>query len=158
MNIGIVGAGSVATAHLRGLQEIGKVSNILLYNRTPIRAEALAKEFSKAHPVESLKVLVENSLGIIIATPNNTHLPILKDILSIKPVPVLCEKPLASNLEEAKAFLKYAHPLSIIGFNYRFNKAVIFIMNLIKRDELGRILKINLSLNRNSAFTKKTMT
>lgn len=157
MNIGIVGGGSVAIAHIRALQELESISNIFVYTRTPTRAEALAKEFSKVRPVESLKVLADNSMAIIIATPNNTHLAILRDIVTVKSIPVLCEKPLASSLDEAKTFLRLAHPLSVIGFNYRFNKVVLFIMELIRHRNFGDILEIDLAMNKNSAFTKKAI-
>jgi glucose-6-phosphate 3-dehydrogenase len=157
MNLGIIGGGSVATAHLKALQKIAAVEKILVYTRGIERAQELATQFNKICIAESIKPLTENVAGIIIATPNNTHLALLKEIISIKNIPVLCEKPLASSLKEAEEFSTLAPPLSIVGFNYRFNKAILFILAVCQQLKLGDILYIDLALNRNSALTKKTI-
>lgn len=157
MNIGIVGAGIVAMAHIKALQQITDVENVLVYTPSIVRAHDLAKQFSKVRAQEALKSVVENVTGFIIATPNNTHLSVLKETNLIKSIPVLCEKPLVSSLKDANEFLKLTHPLSIVGFNYRFNKVVPLILMESKKRNLGDILHIDLSLNRNSALTKKTL-
>ncbi|MCX7122067.1 MAG: Gfo/Idh/MocA family oxidoreductase, partial [Gammaproteobacteria bacterium] len=157
MNIGMVGGGMVAIAHLKALESIADVASVFVYTRNPARAAELAKEFSKVCVAESLEILVMNVAGVIIATPNNTHLAVLRDIVSIKPLPVLCEKPLASSCEEGREFYRLAPPLSAVAFNYRFNKVLLSIIDLGRSAELGDILHIDLALNRNSALTKKTI-
>lgn len=156
MNIGIVGGGAVAIAHLKALEKIPVVKQVFVYTRQSTRAIELANEFPKVCPARSFEVLIGDVAGMIIATPNNTHLEILRNIVSIRPLPVLCEKPLTSSYEEGQAFYKLAPPLSAVAFNYRFNKALLSMIDLSQREKLGDILHIDLALNRNSALSKKT--
>ena len=128
MNLGIIGSGSVATAHIKALQAITEVEKIIIYARRIERAQELAAQFNKICIAKSIEQLTNNIDGIVIATPNNTHLPLLKEIIAINNIPVLCEKPLASSTQEAEEFLKLAPHLSIIGFNYRFNKAILLLL------------------------------
>jgi glucose-6-phosphate 3-dehydrogenase len=99
-------------------------------------------------------ILEDKVSGIIITTPNNTHLKVLESIVAIKPVPVLCEKPLSSSLADAEAFSKMAPPLSTIGFNYRFNRAITKSLAVQQERGLGCCRFIELAFNKNSAITK----
>ena len=95
--------------------------------------------------------------GAIIATPNNTHFSVLKDILSVKSIPIISEKPLTSSLEDARGFLRLAHPLSAVNFNYRFNPIIALILEIKKNSALGEFIFIDIAFNKNSALTKKTL-
>ncbi len=147
----------VAIAHLKALQHISDVEYVYLHARNSANAEKLAMDFSKIRIADSIRMVVENSDGVIIATPNNTHLEILKSIVEVNAIPVLCEKPLSSSYEDALAFYQISPPLSAVAFNYRFNHALLAITEISKKENLGKILHLNLALNRNSARTKKTI-
>jgi glucose-6-phosphate 3-dehydrogenase len=157
MNIGIIGGGMVAIAHLKALQNMSGVECVYLYARNSANAEKLAINFSKICIADSIRMVVESSDGIIIATPNNTHLEILKSIVEVNAIPVLCEKPLSSSYEDALAFYQTSPPLSAVAFNYRFNHALLSLNEIRNKENLGKILHLNLALNRNSARTKKTI-
>ncbi|MBF0104885.1 MAG: Gfo/Idh/MocA family oxidoreductase [Deltaproteobacteria bacterium] len=157
MNIGVVGCGSIATAHVRALQEIENVKNIYVFDIDSAKAMALSNQFGKVGVNISIKDMISKVDGIIIATPNNTHLPILKEIISIKPIPILCEKPLASSLPDAREIQKLAPPLSCVGFNYRFNHAVNKIFEVSNSRKLGNLIFADIGFNKNSAITKRTV-
>jgi glucose-6-phosphate 3-dehydrogenase len=155
MKIGIIGCGSIAAAHINALEKLDSINDIYVFDYHIEKSQDLAKKFQKVVVSESITDLCSVVNGVIIATPNNTHLNILKNIISIKPIPVLCEKPLSSTLETATEFEKLAPPKSAIGFNYRFNKAV-HKLELAKKDALlGELIFIDIAFNKNSALTKK---
>jgi predicted dehydrogenase len=78
--------------------------------------------------------------AVVIATPNFTHAPIaLAAIAAHKHV--MCEKPIAMNLEEAKAMLAAAEAAGIrhmTAFTYRFVPAMRYMAHLIKTGFIGQ--------------------
>jgi hypothetical protein len=47
--------------------------------------------------------------GIIIATPTETHIPLIHDIVALrKDIPILCEKPLSTDIKKLKRFMAFA--------------------------------------------------
>ncbi|MES2203995.1 MAG: Gfo/Idh/MocA family oxidoreductase [Pseudomonadota bacterium] len=157
MKIGIIGCGGVASAHIRALQCIDAVSGIYGYDMDASRPEALEKLFPRFQAMESFSDMITSVDGVIISTPNNTHLKVLKDIISIKNIPVLSEKPLASSVEDANEFMKLAHSDSAINFNYRFNPVISLILKIKKDYELGELVFVDVAFNKNSALSKKTL-
>lgn len=81
---------------------------------------------------------------IDIVTPNNTHAEMAIAALQAGKH-VLCEKPLAMNVEQARRMLEAARlsgKLHMICHNYRFAPAVQFAKKLIEEGRLGRIYHI----------------
>jgi glucose-6-phosphate 3-dehydrogenase len=157
MKIGVIGCGSAAAAHIKALQLIPEVTEIYLVGRDFSRAQSFSKQFSKVECIQSIAELSNVVDAAIIATPNNTHLDVLKNIIENKKIPVLCEKPLASSLQEAQDFVGLAHPFSAIGFNYRFNPIISTISALIKERQRGDVIFIDITFNKNSAFTRREL-
>ena len=158
MNIGIIGCGSIATAHINALRKLKHVNDIYVFDVDYAKATEFANRFAGTIAGVELKNVITNVDGAIITTPNNTHLNVLKDILLIKQVPVLCEKPLSSSLADAIEFNKLAPPFSCIGLNYRFNRIINEILITKDTKNLGDFIFIDIAFNKNSAFTKKDIT
>jgi predicted dehydrogenase len=58
---------------------------------------------------------------------------------------IICEKPLANTVKEAKAMLAAVEKAGVkhmCGFTYRFNPAIVSIKNMISKGELGRIFHV----------------
>ncbi len=158
MNIGIIGCGSIANAHINALHKIDNINKINIFDIDFNKVIDFANKFTNVIPNKSMETVVQDSDGIIITTPNNTHLDVLKRVLSIKNIPVLCEKPLASSIDEAIEFKQIAPKFSCIGLNYRFNIIIDTLLSTITNKELGKFLFVDLSFNKNSSFTKKEIT
>jgi glucose-6-phosphate 3-dehydrogenase len=156
MKIGIAGCGGVSVAHIKALQKINGVSIYAFYSDTS-KLKKHSEQVISVIRTETFEKMVSSVDGVIIATPNNTHFDIFKKITSIKSIPVLCEKPLTSSLEDAKEFVKLAHPSSAINFNYRFNPVVSLILKAKEKYGLGGFIFIDLAFNKNSALTKKNL-
>ena len=78
---------------------------------------------------------------IDISSPTNSHRDIA--VAAAKEGKhILCEKPMAMNLDEAKEMLKAAEDSGVkhmMGFNYRKLPAIVLARNLIKEGRLGKI-------------------
>jgi predicted dehydrogenase len=84
---------------------------------------------------------------IDIVTPNNTHAEIVLEAVKAGKH-VICEKPLAMNLEEANIMLQAAKEngvVHMVSHNYRFAPAVQFAKKLISEGKLGKIYHIRAS-------------
>lgn len=81
---------------------------------------------------------------VSVATPGNMHA-----VMAIEAAKagkhVICEKPLANTLKQAKDMLdavKKAKVKHMCGFSYRFNPAVVTIKNLVSSGKLGDIFHV----------------
>jgi predicted dehydrogenase len=78
--------------------------------------------------------------SVVIATPNFTHAPIaLAAVAAGKHV--MCEKPIAMNLEEARRMLAAAEKAKIVhmtAFTYRFVPAMRYMTHLVKSGHIGQ--------------------
>lgn len=158
MNIGIIGCGSVAVAHINALQKLKTIKKIYVYDVDSSKSHTFSQKFTSLIATVSLAQMILDVDGAIITTPNNTHLCVLKNILSIKSIPVLCEKPLSSSLTDATEFNRLAPPLSRIGLNYRFNQIISDLLTLVQTQKLGKFIFVDIAFNKNSALTKSDIT
>jgi glucose-6-phosphate 3-dehydrogenase len=96
-----------------------------------------------------------------VASPNHTHTRYTLDAMG-HGKPVLCEKPMATTLEDARQMTAAAARspgLSHgVGFNYRYLPAVEQLRTLIATDRLGQLHFIDLAFKRDSALTRAAFT
>jgi len=90
-------------------------------------------------------LIARDDIDVIdITTPNNVHC--VQAIAAAKAGKhILCEKPLASTLAEAKAMLAAAQKAKVkhmVGFNYRRVPALALAKKMIEKGDLGKIFHI----------------
>ncbi|WJV62295.1 Gfo/Idh/MocA family oxidoreductase [Pectobacteriaceae bacterium CE70] len=159
MIIGIVGCGGIARAHVYALSLNKLVTGLALYDVSEDNMREL-NEIS-ALPVtrcQHLKQLAEMSQGFVICTPNHLHVSVAEEVLRYKPIPFVCEKPLSTDLSSARYLKTIAPKGSIVSFNYRYNRVIDTIMQLIKDRELGDLHFFSAEFNKNSALTRHHLT
>ena len=99
------------------------------------RAESSWQAIVDAHDIEAVSIVVANHL----------HREIAEALLAAGKH-VLCEKPLASTVEDAEAMVKAADASGLVaacGFSYRRSPAVSAVGEQIKTGALGEILHFN---------------
>lgn len=90
-------------------------------------------------------LLAERPDGVIVCSENVRHRALV-ELAAAAGVPVLCEKPLATTLEDARAMLdacQRAGVLLMTAFPMRFSAPMLEIKALLARDGLGRVLACN---------------
>jgi predicted dehydrogenase len=87
--------------------ETGKYKLTAIYSRSLEQAQAFASDYPVEHLFTSLDDLAQSDAidAVYIASPNSLHFPQTKLFLSHKKH-VICEKPLASNLQEVEAAIR----------------------------------------------------
>ena len=96
------------------------------------RAVASWEDIVSAPDIDAVSVVVANAL----------HRPVVEALLAAGKH-VLCEKPLAPNLEDARAMADAAgasDSLARLGFTFRRTPAINAIKNLVEGGDLGRII------------------
>ena len=144
LNIGMIGLGGVAQAHL---QAFDILSNVRLAAVCDVRKEAateVAQRFSAKAFTDYQTLLADDSLAldlVMVLTPASTHRGIVEAVAE-KKLPVFCEKPIAVTLEDAEAMIaackKAALPL-FYGSSYRYLPAVVKAKALIASGAIGEV-------------------
>ena len=121
IKIGIIGAGYIAGVHAAVLARDERVQLAAVYDAVPAAAEKLAGTHNATAVATPLELL-ERSDAVYITTPNTQHVS-----LAIAAVEtgkhVFCEKPLATNIDDAQRVFKKASDSSNVfqvGHNRRF--------------------------------------
>ena len=148
LRVGVVGGGFVAEAvHLPALLALPEVERVAVCDHSRERASGLLATYGLAsaytHYLEMLEA--EELDAVIVAVPNRLHRPVTLAALE-RGVPVLCEKPLALDVGEAREMCDAAARLGLpnaVNFTYRFVPAVRRVKELIEEGFVGQPLFVN---------------
>ena len=158
LGIGIAGYGFIGKVHT-----LSYLNLPYYYSPMPIKlkmvgvcsghienAEVGVRQAGFEFATDNYKDLIErDDIDIIdICTPNYLHKDIIIDALNTGKH-VMCEKPLAMNLAEAREILDAAnaHPelVSQITFEYRYQPAMMRAKKLIEEGLLGRVFSVRIA-------------
>ena len=150
LNIGMVGYGFMGRAHANAFRKVG---NFFDLPYQPVLKAACGRDTRKTRAfaanwgfesVESdwRKLIARDDIDAIdIAAPNDMHAPIAIAAAKAGKM-VLCEKPLAMNVAEARkmvAAVEKAGVPNMVWYNYRRVPAVTLAKQFIDEGKLGRI-------------------
>ena len=127
MRAGIVGAGFIGAVHAHAVRAAGGVV-VGTTGRTPEATARAVEVLGAERGVGSMAELAAaDDVDVVnICTPNSTHAEMAEAVLAAG-TPVICEKPLATSVEEARrltARAAEADVLAAVPFVYRFYPAV----------------------------------
>lgn len=138
----VFGTGFMGRVHLEALRRTEFVEVAGIAGRNTGAAEKLGAAFGVPR-MDAEAVLKDSSIGAVhICTPNAQHFPMAKAAL-LASKHVLCEKPLATSIEEAKELVELAKRQKLragICHNLRFYPMVQQMRSLREAGELGEIL------------------
>ncbi len=151
VRIGVIGYGAMAKAHsygytavpvIRDLAAVPRLALISGRNETAVRAAAEAYGF-ESWTTDWREVIERRDVDIVdVCTPPGTHAEIVEAAASNGKA-VICEKPLAATLAQAKASVEAVRRhgvLNAIDFNYRRLPAVALMQQLVARGDIGDVL------------------
>ena len=122
--IALVGLGYIGKIHLKILNDNPKWELVGVYDIDTKLCKDLAAQYN-IKAFSSLEESIENSEVLDIATPSDTHFEIAKQAI-INSKHVFIEKPVTSNLKEAKQLQNYINEAGVcfqVGHVERFNPA-----------------------------------
>lgn len=144
IKIGIIGCGKIAqTRHIPEYSANDKCVIAGYYDFNKDRASQLAAKFGgKVYDSAEELVLDKNIDAVSVCTSNDTHAQITIAALNAGKN-VLCEKPMATNLEDCEAMVCAAKENSaflMIGMNQRLTKAHLKAKHIIENGVIGKII------------------
>ena len=146
IRIGVIGCGAIADLfHLPVLANHPATRNgIALADPSQARLEEMSKKYTPAVTVGDYADLLGHVDGVLIATPPKFHFPIAKFFLENN-IPVLCEKPLTEDAEEARELRVISERTDTalaVNQTRRFFPSYGKIRELIEAGELGTLERI----------------
>jgi predicted dehydrogenase len=148
LRIAVVGCGAIARAfHLPALAATpGVADGLIVVDHDRGRAEAVRREFHARRAATDHRQVLHEVDAAIVAVPHEFHAEVAMDFLRAG-VPVLCEKPLATMLPDARSLVEAADAAgTVLAVNntHRLYPAVRAAREWIRAGGPGRIRRIEL--------------
>ncbi len=145
LKVGLLGCGRIAQlVHLSVLTHLPGVELVALAETDPDRLERASHLAPKAIAFDHYEKLLKMKEveAVIICLPNDLHAEATIASLQQRKH-VYLEKPLATNLDEARRVLEVwqsTHLVGMIGFNYRFNPLYRTTQQYLQAGSLGKLV------------------
>ena len=158
LRYGIIGAGSMGREHIENIKVMGGATVTAISDpHTPSQEAALAMA-PGAKLFSDHRGLLESGLvdAVIISTPNDTHVEVLKDALATD-LAVFVEKPLATTIEDLKSIVAWDEKRSAMtwmGLEYRFMPPVAEAIARAKAGAVGKVKLVSIREHREPFYPK----
>ncbi|GAA1315014.1 Gfo/Idh/MocA family protein [Saccharothrix xinjiangensis] len=149
MRIGVVGVGRIGAMHATNLTTLDEVDEVLLHDPLPGRAERVSTALPGTRCAPDLDTLLTLCDGVLLATPTSTHPALLRAAVAAG-VPTLCEKPIASDLDEMRALVDDVEASGVevlVGFQRRFDPAVAELRRRVRSGDVGDVYLVRALAN-----------
>jgi len=155
LKVALIGHGFMGAAHSQGWRVAPRFFDLplqpemtLLVGRNATNVQAAAAKWDWAETSTDWRSAIErDDIDVVdIVTPGNSHAEIAIAALAAGKH-VLCEKPLANTLEEAKAMAEAAQSAgndiqAMVGFTYRRVPAATFARELVTSGVIGQVRQV----------------
>lgn len=148
IRVGIIGGGYMGKAHavaVRAVQANAELSADVRLAGVAASSLASAERYRLAYGADQAFASAELLINcpdidvIIVASPQHTHLCYVEQAAGLGK-PVLCEKPMGENLEQAQKIASAASKvIHLVGYNYIQTPATAYARQLIQDGQLGDI-------------------
>ena len=142
LRFAVFGTGFWSRFQLAAWHEVGGVACVAVYNRTRSKAEALAHEFGVPavynDPEELLRHETIDFMDVI--THVDVHSALVHLAAKYK-VPVICQKPMAPDLETARQMVQVSREAGIpfmVHENWRYQYPIQQVKKALQEGEVGR--------------------
>jgi len=154
IRVGVIGTGFGASLHLSALRECPGFTTVAIASRRVDRARAAAHDHNIPTHFSDYREMVRHPDidAVIVATPPHLHHPMAIAALEHHKH-VLCEKPMARNLAEAKDMLRIAErttAVAMVNNQLRFLPARARVAELIREGYIGEPHAASVVVHRSS--------
>ncbi len=151
INYGLIGCGMMGQEHLHNIALLAGTRVSAIYEPDPdmaVAAKAIAPGAKMVGSVQDL-LAVENLDCLVIASPNHLHVDQIFEVANTRPLPLLVEKPLFTNPEDAArlAQLQRDYPCPIwVAMEYRYMPPIATLID--KLDATGGVKMLSIREHR----------
>lgn len=143
MKIAVVGAGGMGETVIRHLRDTDGVREIVAQDIRPERVQQLHDKYHIHATTDLDAILRDPQVPLVFVTSSNgAHRDLTMQSLEAGKA-VMCEKPIATTLEDARAMVEYAERRQAflqIGFELRYSKLYTKVKEWIDAGLLGEII------------------
>ena len=158
---GIIGCGSMGREHIENLQAMGGTEVTALADTDAGSREAALAACRGTRPqvFESHHELLQSGLcdAVVIATPNFTHVDMLRDALAVPALHILVEKPLVTRIADGVELIARAQGRSGIVWvaqEYRYMPPVAEMIRIAHEGGVGRMHQVAIREHREPFYPK----
>ena len=142
LRVGVVGLG-IGSLHIQGYQRLPQAEVIAVCDIHEQRAQQVAQEYGVTHVFTDYQQMLEKVEldAVSVCTPNALHAPVAIAAMEAG-CHILCEKPLAHQLQDAERMLQVAKKTGVLfmmGMNNRFRGDSQTLKRHIDAGDLGDI-------------------
>lgn len=142
---GFLGGGFMAQVHSRAARAAGATTAVLASSSLD-RALTAARELGIDRAATDLSELLADDVDVVhVCTPNATHAALALDVITAG-IHVICEKPLATNVDDARALADAAAERGVVAavpFVYRYHPMVREARARVAAGEIGDLLTVD---------------
>lgn len=146
MKIGVLSfAHHHAEAYIQNLHDLSGVELAGVADEDVERGRHFADQYAARYYPSYVDLVDAKPDGVIICTENGKHRPLV-EMASARGVNILCEKPLATTLEDARAMLdacQRAGVLLMTAFPMRFSAPLISVKSRLDAGDFGKVYCFN---------------
>jgi len=131
--------------YIQNLRDLEDVEIVAVADDDAQRARAYAERFGVPFARDYEALLQARPDGVIVASENSRHRPLV-ELAAAAGVHVLCEKPLATSLADARAIVEAcdrAGVLLMTAFPMRFSAPIVALKQQLESGELGEVYAFN---------------
>ena len=157
VRLAFVGCGAITRMeHLPAALRSPRVEVAALVDERVENAVALARMYGlTARTTGTLAEVLDDVHGFVLATPNDTHYPIAKQILE-RGKPVLIEKPITTRYDHAVELCDLAEKRGTfisVGYRFRFFPSARLLKTLLDENYFGRVRSFHCEMGSAGGWT-----
>lgn len=142
MDVLIVGGGSIGERHLRCFQQ-AMDGEVALCENFEQRRQEVAERYQLRQSFATLEQAIQQHWdAAVICTPAHLHVPHALELFAVCNA-LMIEKPLATELEEARKLLNFRNRVVNIAYVNRVSPAVAEVKRRLEAGEIGKLLQVN---------------
>lgn len=138
---GLIGCGFFASNHLKGWNEVSGAQIVALCDQDEAKLRAAGEAFGiDALYTEAGTMMAQETIDFVdIVTTAPTHRPLV-DLAAAQGLDIICQKPFAENLDDARAMVAAASSAGktlMVHENFRWQSAVRTVIDLVRAGQIG---------------------
>lgn len=142
LKVGIIGAGGISHSHIEAFKKIPEIDVVAISDPNETKLSFVAEKCGILKRFINWENIIDEQLDIVsICSPNVFHAQ--QSIAALKSGKhVICEKPVAMNIEEATSIIETAKQTNnkfMVAFCHRFAHHSQFIKKMIENNQMGEI-------------------
>jgi predicted dehydrogenase len=146
IKVGVIGTGFIGPAHIEALRRLGNIEVVALAECSQDVARAKAETLGIENFYGDYKELLKNKdiQSVHICSPNYLHYEMAKEALEAGKH-VICEKPLAISVAEAKELVELAERqglINAVNFNIRYYPLMRQVRTMVEKGDMGEIFAV----------------